>query len=202
MADESSQHPIIRRGSCRMRDVHETPSPTNLSSLADKYSVSSSVVEDLYARRRAGARDAELINLLQQKDRGGLDPERARALAAELPQTLISITLIEPPADARRMATVAGLSCPPLAAEVPGPQRSDPLSHLGNMFSALGPYRRKPGPFEIRTDVSCQQLQVGDELLLNAPFAFVHLSRTAGCVWKYRGRGRRVRQPGSRRSRS
>ena len=86
MADDSSQHPVIRRGSCRMRDVHETPSPTDLSSLADKYSVSSSVVEDLYAGRRAGARDAELINLLQQKDRGGLDPERARALAAELPQ--------------------------------------------------------------------------------------------------------------------
>jgi len=69
----------------RYAGVHETPSPTNLSSLASKYAVSSGVVEDLYAPRRAGARDAELINLLQQKDRGGLDPERARALVAELP---------------------------------------------------------------------------------------------------------------------
>ena len=78
--------PIIGRASCRITGVHETPSPIDLSSLADKYNVSSSVVEDLYARRRAGARDAELINLLQQKDRGGLDQERARALVAELPE--------------------------------------------------------------------------------------------------------------------
>ena len=48
--------------------------------------MSSSVVDDLYARRRAGARDAELVNLVQQKDRGGLDTERARALVAELPE--------------------------------------------------------------------------------------------------------------------
>jgi hypothetical protein len=43
------------------------------------------VVDDLYARRRAGAHDAELINLLTQPDRGGLDREQARALVAELP---------------------------------------------------------------------------------------------------------------------
>ena len=42
-------------------------------------------MEDLYARRRAGARDAELVNLLSQEDRGGLDREQARALVAELP---------------------------------------------------------------------------------------------------------------------
>jgi hypothetical protein len=69
-----------------MTGVHETPSPPDLSSLANRYNVSSSVVEDLYARRRAGARDAELINLLQQKDRGGLDPKRAGELVAELPE--------------------------------------------------------------------------------------------------------------------
>jgi len=66
--------------------VHETPSPIDLTSLASRYNVSSAVVEDLYARRRAGARDAELINLLQQPDRGGLDTERARALVADLPE--------------------------------------------------------------------------------------------------------------------
>ncbi len=78
-------HRIIRLGLCRTTAVQETPSPIDLSSLANRFNVSSSVVEDLYARRRAGARDAELINLLQQQDRGGLDPERARALVAELP---------------------------------------------------------------------------------------------------------------------
>jgi hypothetical protein len=57
-----------------------------LSSLANRFNVSSRIVEDLYARRRAGARDAELINLLQQEDRGGLDPQRARSLVAELPE--------------------------------------------------------------------------------------------------------------------
>ncbi len=69
-----------------MSAVHETPSPIDLSSLANRFNVTSSVVEDLYARRRAGARDAELVNLLQQEDRGGLDSERARALVAELPE--------------------------------------------------------------------------------------------------------------------
>ncbi|HEY1294556.1 MAG TPA: hypothetical protein VGJ60_15875 [Chloroflexota bacterium] len=66
--------------------MNETPSPTDLSQLADRYNVASGVVEDLYARRRAGARDGELINLLQQKDRGGLDVEHARALVRELPE--------------------------------------------------------------------------------------------------------------------
>ena len=66
--------------------MHETPSPIDPSSLANRFNVSPSVVEDLYARRRAGARDAELINLLQQEDRGGFDPERARAFVDELPE--------------------------------------------------------------------------------------------------------------------
>jgi hypothetical protein len=61
------------------------PAPIDLSPLEATYGVSSAVLEDLYARRRAGARDAELVNLLGQPDRGGLDPERARALVAELP---------------------------------------------------------------------------------------------------------------------
>jgi hypothetical protein len=59
--------------------------PIDLTPVATKYGISSAVVEDLYARRRAGARDAELVNLLAQQDRGGLDPERARALISELP---------------------------------------------------------------------------------------------------------------------
>ena len=62
-----------------------SPGPVDLDALAAKYQVSPGVVEDLYARRRAGARDAELINLLAQQDRGGLSAEQARALVAELP---------------------------------------------------------------------------------------------------------------------
>ena len=63
----------------------DSPTPIDLMALATRYEVSPAVVEDLYARRRAGARDAELLNLLAQHDRGGLEQERARALIAELP---------------------------------------------------------------------------------------------------------------------
>ncbi len=65
--------------------MEQMPAPRDLSALEATYGVSSAVLEDLYARRRAGAHDAELIHLLGQQDRGGLDPERARALVAQLP---------------------------------------------------------------------------------------------------------------------
>jgi hypothetical protein len=65
--------------------MSDSPVPSDLTSLADRYGLAPEVVEDLYARRRAGARDAELMNLLRQQDRGGLDLEHARALVAELP---------------------------------------------------------------------------------------------------------------------
>ena len=65
--------------------MDNTAPPIDLTPLAATYGVSSSVLEDVYARRRAGARDAELVNLLGQQDRGGLTPDRAGALLAELP---------------------------------------------------------------------------------------------------------------------
>ena len=69
----------------RVAGMDTSPEPADLDAVAAKYHVSPAVVEDLYARRRAGARDAELVNLLGQQDRGGLAPEQARALVAELP---------------------------------------------------------------------------------------------------------------------
>ena len=65
--------------------MSDSPAPNDLTSLATRYGIAPEVVDDLYARRRAGARDAELMNLLRQQDRGGLDSEQARALVAELP---------------------------------------------------------------------------------------------------------------------
>jgi hypothetical protein len=62
-------------------------SEPDLTPLATRYGLSPAVVEDLYARRRAGARDAELINLLGQQDRGALSLERAREVVAELPRS-------------------------------------------------------------------------------------------------------------------
>jgi len=64
----------------------DAPHPVDLSPLAATYGVPGAVLEDLYARRRAGARDAELIHLLAQPDRGGLGPDRAQALVSELPE--------------------------------------------------------------------------------------------------------------------
>ena len=61
------------------------PAPLDLSPLQATYGVSANVLEGLAARCRAGACDAELVHLLGQQDRGGLDAERARALVAELP---------------------------------------------------------------------------------------------------------------------
>jgi hypothetical protein len=66
--------------------MDEIRSSIDSSLLEEKYGVSSGVLEDLCARRRAGARDAELVNLLTQFDRGGLDIQRARALVEELPK--------------------------------------------------------------------------------------------------------------------
>jgi hypothetical protein len=57
----------------------------NLSRLAEAYRVPPGVLEDLVARRRAGAHDSELRLLLTQADRGGLDPHTARTLVAQLP---------------------------------------------------------------------------------------------------------------------
>ena len=68
-----------------LADMSDSQGPVDLTPLAARYGISPGVVEDLYARRRAGAHDAELINLLTQQDRGGLDREQARALVAELP---------------------------------------------------------------------------------------------------------------------
>jgi len=66
--------------------MEHSPTPEDLTSLAGRYGIAPAVLEDLYARRRAGARDAELINLLAQDDRGGLESERARELLAQLPK--------------------------------------------------------------------------------------------------------------------
>jgi hypothetical protein len=70
----------------QLSDMEHSPTPIDLNSLAARYGLAPAVVEDLYARRRAGARDAELINLLAQHDRGGLESERAREVVAELPE--------------------------------------------------------------------------------------------------------------------
>jgi hypothetical protein len=66
-------------------DMDNSSTPNDLSPLATEYGLSLAVLEDLYARRRAGARDAELINLLAQEDRGGLRLDRAREVIAALP---------------------------------------------------------------------------------------------------------------------
>ena len=71
--------------SCHTAGMNQPPAPIDLTRLSRVYAVSVAVLDDLYARRRAGAHDAELIDLLTQRDRGGLDRERARALVAELP---------------------------------------------------------------------------------------------------------------------
>ena len=65
--------------------MSDSPVPSDFTTLATRYGIAPEVLDDLCARRRAGARDAELINLLRQQDRGGLDPEHGRALVSELP---------------------------------------------------------------------------------------------------------------------
>lgn len=61
------------------------PSQAEMDVLGKRYGVPAWALEDILARRRAGARDGELINLLRQAERGGLSQERANALIAELP---------------------------------------------------------------------------------------------------------------------
>ena len=61
------------------------PSPMELDAIGARYSVSTRSMEDLIARRRAGAHDGELINLLRQPDWGGLSLEQATQLVTELP---------------------------------------------------------------------------------------------------------------------
>jgi hypothetical protein len=59
--------------------------PDDLEALGKHYGVSPDAMEDLAARRRAGARDGELINLLAQPHWGGLSRQEAAALIAQLP---------------------------------------------------------------------------------------------------------------------
>ena len=61
------------------------PSPMDLNAIGARYSVPSRAMEDLVARRRAGAHDQELLSLLRQPDWGGLTPEQATHLVSELP---------------------------------------------------------------------------------------------------------------------
>ncbi len=66
--------------------LRATTAPHELASLEARYDVPAVILEDLLARRRAGARDQELVNLICQPDRGGLDEGRARQLVSELPR--------------------------------------------------------------------------------------------------------------------
>jgi hypothetical protein len=70
--------------------MESSPASIDLSPIAAKYAVSPAVVEDLYARRRAGARDAELINLLGQQDRGGLEPSVLKPSSQSCPRVEVA----------------------------------------------------------------------------------------------------------------
>ena len=61
------------------------PAAMDLAALAARYSVPARAVHDLAARRRAGAQAEELISLLRQPDWGGLAPDQAAQLVADLP---------------------------------------------------------------------------------------------------------------------
>jgi hypothetical protein len=61
-------------------------SPTDLEAIGARYAVPAWSLEDIVARRRAGALDPELISLLRQPERGGLSREEATQLIAELPR--------------------------------------------------------------------------------------------------------------------
>jgi hypothetical protein len=62
------------------------PSPNDLDAIAARFAVPRRSLEDLAARRRAGAHDDELISLLRQPDWGGLSQSQAAELVAELPR--------------------------------------------------------------------------------------------------------------------
>lgn len=67
-------------------NIEPFPLPYDPGVLEARYRVTPDVLEDLCARRRAGAHDGELRNLLRQPDRGGLTAEDAASLVAELPR--------------------------------------------------------------------------------------------------------------------
>ena len=66
--------------------MNSFPSPAALQALSARYAVPLAALEDLAARRRAGAHDGELINLLVQPDWGGLSHDQAVQLIGELPR--------------------------------------------------------------------------------------------------------------------
>jgi len=63
------------------------PSLTDLQTLSGHYAVPMAALQDLVARRRAGAHDAELINRLVQPDWGGLSNDQASRLLTEFPSS-------------------------------------------------------------------------------------------------------------------
>ena len=81
------------------------PTPSPLEALGATYRVPVAVLEDLAARRRAGARDEELHSLLRQPGRGGLGAEDARALVDRLSPATGGVE----PQDAEAWAQIAGL---------------------------------------------------------------------------------------------
>jgi hypothetical protein len=66
--------------------VSSSRSPIDLDTLGTRFSVPRRSLEDLVARRRAGAHDDELISLLRQPDWGGLSQAKAAELVDELPR--------------------------------------------------------------------------------------------------------------------
>src|SRR5690349_11673424 len=79
------RHGPGRLATCSGWGMHDPDKrETTLVRLGEANGVSAAVLHDLLARRRAGAHDSELVDLLGQADRGGLDPARARALLDEL----------------------------------------------------------------------------------------------------------------------
>jgi hypothetical protein len=63
------------------------PSVIDLQTLRGRYAVPMAALQDLAARRRAGAHDIELISLLVQPDWGGLSNVQASRLLTEFPNS-------------------------------------------------------------------------------------------------------------------